>query len=96
MSIQEALKNIKKFEGHLITYHKEQNEIKKRNFEGSLDDIMAFIQADLDEVERKGMHKEIHSIEKEYAKYKQSQSDEDYAALEEDLKTIKQFLQEIL
>jgi len=94
-NIHAAQKNLEKFEEHLISYHSEQNHEKRDTLERYLDDTLLVIKADLEIIGKRGTHKEIGQIVKEYEAFKQSNSDNDYAALGQDLQTVKQFLNEI-
>ena len=90
--IKDARKNIERFEDHLILFHKEEDKEKKDTLERVLDDIAGLIKANLDEVGKRGVHKEVVHILKEYEKFKESKDDEAYSALCQDLQTLKEQL----
>jgi murein L,D-transpeptidase YcbB/YkuD len=92
--IQDAQKNIQKFEQNLVAYQSEEDKDMKINRQAVMNSSMDLIQAALSEVKRSGIQKQGSQVESDYKDFIETNSDESLTKLNQDMATLKQYLTE--
>ncbi len=83
-------KSSQKFLKALNQYHRSQSSAEQERLRGIMDQQMGLIQAALDELKKKGLHKEGSLVAKDYADYKDEETTENFICLRNDLETLRE------
>ncbi|HEX2583176.1 MAG TPA: hypothetical protein VHL30_03575 [Chlamydiales bacterium] len=80
-----------KFENALQVYRTNATPEEKTRLKAIMDTQLALIKQAVDEIKLKGMNKQELKVEDSYKKFTTTGSDESYAALENDLQTLRDY-----
>ena len=84
--------NMLKFANALASYSASRGDEKVR-FKGMMDTHLELIQSSINEIKTKEIHKQGEKLTKDYQLYIHLNSDENFAAVEQDLQTLREYNQ---